>query len=89
MSKIWRIQKFDGADRVWEKHLPGDLTESEVSIAMQRLVCRNLSEEEILDSSLQKNSERYRCLLERIGQPPPLHFGETPSYTADLIDDKK
>jgi hypothetical protein len=72
MKDFWRIEGYKQFDRVFQTRLPGNMSESEIVTIIQRLACRHLSEEEIVQASLRKN--RRTSLLEPlIGRPPNGH----------------
>ena len=84
MKATWLIKRWHGIDRpeiVGE--LPGHLSEAEVSTALQRLVCRNLSEAEIFSASLRRGSKARSAVLDRVGMRFPIMHGENPHYTAE------
>jgi hypothetical protein len=86
MAKVWQIRRLDGGNVKFEWEMPGQMSESEISATLQRLVACHLSESEIVSASLRKGSSGYRSLLERVGRGRPISYGENPYYTADLKD---
>jgi len=82
MPNSWIIAKWDGNDLVQEWQVSGALSEAEVKTMLQRLVSRNLSDTEIIDSSLRLNDAHYARHLERVGTGNPINFGEGIHFTA-------
>lgn len=82
MSAVWQITRWDSDSKAHEWKLPSNLSESEVQTILQRLVCQNLSDAEIIGSSLRRGSPGRLTLLDRIGTGSPLTVGENPHYTA-------
>ena len=87
MEKVWRIMRWYGDSPATDApEMPGHLSEQEVSVILQRLVCRNLSEDDIIKASLRKNDTGYSPFLERTGRSVPISIGDNPHYTAELIE---
>ena len=86
MVKVWKIKGWDGNSVVFEREMLGNLSETEISTTLQRLVARNLSNEEVIDASRRKNDPYYSALFERIGSGYPISYGLGPHYTAELAD---
>ncbi|MDP2620299.1 MAG: hypothetical protein Q8P46_08990 [Hyphomicrobiales bacterium] len=84
MVKVWRVQGFNSSEKIFERDMPGDLSEAEISTVLQRLVCRHLSPDEIIRASLRKGDPDYIVHLERMGTGRPIEFGYDPHYTAEL-----
>ena len=56
----WVIQGYKSTQKVCETDLPlGSLSENEMVILLQRLACRHLSEDEIVEASLRKSSKPH------------------------------
>jgi hypothetical protein len=54
------VQGFKSTHKTFEADLPlGSLSEREMVVLLQRLACRHLSEEEIVDASVRKSSVRH------------------------------
>ena len=87
MAKVWQIRGWDGLDVIFECEMPGQMSEPEISVTLQRLVSRHLSECEVVSSSLRKNHPSYRKFLKRVGSGSPITYGENPYYTADFKDE--
>jgi hypothetical protein len=79
----WRITELDSNEPKAEYELPDYMTENEIEAILQRLVCRNLSADEILSASRRKNDPRRSTLLDRIGSGRPIQYGDNPFYTAE------
>lgn len=86
MAKVWQIRGMDGQNVMFECEMPGQMSESEISATLQRLVARHLSESEVVSASLRKRSSGYSPLLERVGRGRPISYGDYPQYSADLKD---
>lgn len=71
----------DGA----EFKLPSNLKDVEIAVIVQRLACRRLAVEEVLSASRRSNDPKRTNHLDRIGRGNPIHFGESPYYTAEFI----
>lgn len=83
-SKSWKIRRCDGLESTDIGLMPGNLSEAEVVKVLQRLVCRGLTEPEIVAASLRKGSKNYSPLLERNAGRRPISVGDNPHYTAKL-----
>lgn len=56
----WLIQGYKSTQKIYETELPlGSLSEAEMIVLLQRLACRHLSEDEIVDVSVRKSSKRH------------------------------
>lgn len=83
----WVIKKYDGlSEAAIIGQLPGNIKEKEVHSILQRLVCRDLEESEVISASLRRNSIGRRALLDRVGNGTPITYGENPFYTAEFRD---
>jgi hypothetical protein len=80
---LWKIYRHVGLESpVLVGILPRPTTKPEVAEVLKRLVCKNLTEQEILLASLRKNNKQRTNLLDPIGSSSQLQFGEDPFYTA-------
>ena len=79
---VWHIEGWDSTDLLFERDIPGNMSEGEVERLLQRLVCRDLTPNEVIDASLRKNSKNRSSLLDRIGSGNPIHIGSNPYYIA-------
>ena len=86
MARAWHIKGWEGGRTVFAQFVPGHLSEQEVSVILQRLACRQLSETEIVRSSLRRNDPDYAPLLERVGHGMPITYGQGIYYTAELSE---
>lgn len=84
MAKIWKIKRWEGSDPTTVGELPGHLTKSEIATVLQRLLCRGLTEDEILRASRRRRDKSYSPLLERVGRGSPISYGTNPHYTAEI-----
>jgi hypothetical protein len=80
----WTLTKHEGAIEVSSWELPGELSEQQVEDIVRRLVCRSLSDDEIINSSVD-GPHRY-VLRDRNDDPKVIHMGEKPYFIAQLID---
>lgn len=79
----WKIVEYDGAETVSETTVSGQLSDREVETLLQRLVCRHLSFEEVVGSSLRKNAKGHRTHLDvRPASKSALMCGDGYHYTA-------
>lgn len=78
----WTLIRHSGTieDAHWE--LPGDLEEPVVEEIVRRLVCRSLSEDDIIGSSLAQGDMKRYIPLDRNSDPNVIHMGESPYYVA-------
>jgi hypothetical protein len=65
----WKIEVQKRFETTYSRYLSGDLTENEITVIIQRLACRHLSEEEIISASLRK--PKKTSLLEAARGGPP------------------
>ena len=84
MAKVWKITRWDGNESSPVGTLPGHFAESAIANVLQRLLCRELTVDEILRSSLRKDTENYSPLLERVGRGRPMSYGTNPHYSAEV-----
>jgi hypothetical protein len=87
VAMVWHIEGWDSTKLIFERDVPGNMSEGEIETILQRLVARHLTPDEIVDASLRKNAHNRSSLLDRIGQGRPIHFGENPYYVANRNDD--
>lgn len=85
----WIIRRHESLSAEVVGGLPGNYSEKEVSVILQRLVCTTLSVQEILVSSERaKRGEKKCSLLDRVGGGFPIQFGHGGTYfTADRSND--
>ena len=79
----WVISHCDGGGLINEWTMPGNLSSSEVKAILQRLVCRDLTIDEILSASRRKNDKNRTTLLDQVGSGLPISYGENPHYNAE------
>ena len=80
----WMIKEWDGNDVKAQYELPGHMSEQEIETALQRLVCRDLSVNEILAASRRRNDPMRIGLLDRVGQGRLIDYGRSNlHYTAE------
>ncbi len=82
----WILAKHEGTIETEQWELPGQLPEAEVEEIVRRLVCRSLSEDEIIRSSLPSDDLKKYILLDRNEDPAIIHMGENPYYIARLVE---
>jgi hypothetical protein len=61
-DRHWKITGYDGTQVTFERLIPG--SEAEIIRVLQRLASRHLNDEEVVLSSLRKNSKGYLSHLE-------------------------
>jgi len=87
MPKSWRITAWDGLAPTRTFDVPGYLSEPEIEAVLQRLVSRNLTEDEVIHSSLRKNDADYASHLERVGRGFPVAYGHgNLHYTGEIVE---
>jgi hypothetical protein len=90
VKKVWRIEGFDSTERIYERTLDIRISDKQMIGLLQRLVCRHLSEDEIVGSSLRRNQTGYLAHLEtRTDFALGRHYimaGDNPHYVASIID---
>ena len=65
MSQMWKIAGYDGGRSVYERIIPyGSVIRSTMILILQRLAARYLDDDEVVVSSLRKNSKEYPNHLE-------------------------
>ena len=62
--KYWEIEGYDGLESLFEDELPDDLSKKGIIVILQRLACKHLDENEIVSSSLHRNTLGYTPYLE-------------------------
>ena len=82
----WRIEGYDSIELIFERDVPGNLSESEVLAMLQRLAARHLSPDEIVSASLRRGAKNRSELLDPIGRKDSLHVGQNPYYIATWRD---
>ncbi|EHS52618.1 hypothetical protein PDO_1378 [Rhizobium sp. PDO1-076] len=90
----WTLVKNEGSIEVCQWELPGELTEPQVEEIVRRMVCKVLSDDEIIISSLPLGDPKRYILLDRnedpglirMGENPSIHMGENPFYVATYSD---
>ena len=86
MAISWLIQGHDGTELIFERRLAGNMSKAKIEKILQRLVCRHLSEDEVIDASLRKNHSGRTSALVGIGSGSTMHYGDNPHYTAKCED---
>ena len=81
---FWKLTKYEGAIETSTWELPADLDETQVEEVVRRLVCRSLSEDEVINSSLPDGDSKKYVLLDRNEDPAVIHMGKNPYYIAQL-----
>jgi len=87
-TRHWRIEGFDGLDKIFETEVPWHLlSEKQVEELLRRLVCRHLSDDEIVGASLNQKAKRSSLLDVRRSMQPPhvITCGASPHYLARIV----
>lgn len=89
----WRINGYEGLTVVFQRKIPtGQFSDKEVVTLLQRLAARHLTDNEIVLSSLRRNSSDYVCHLEiqkntdRRRRPVLRTVGSDYHYIATIVD---
>ena len=81
----WKIQKIEGIITTDLGSLPPFLSEVEVKVALQRLVCTRLTEQEVIADSPRHEMGGHSVQLERVRGITPVVFGHgNVQYVATL-----
>lgn len=80
----WALTKFESSIEVSQWELPGHMTEPQVEEVVRRLVCRHLSEDDIISSSLFSDDPKRYILLDRVEDPTIIQMGTNPYFIARL-----
>ena len=83
MSK-WEINKIDGTETEWTK--PVDLSESEVKVLLERLVCMDLCKDEIISASTKDDCSLLEVRQNKGAKKVSFTCGENPHYIAVSCD---
>ena len=82
----WIIRGYDSSTKLFELPAPGNLNEREIEMMLARLAARDLTPEEVIDSSKRRNHRGAKSLLEAHtdwrGKAFTISVGENPYYTA-------
>ena len=82
----WRIRGYDGATEVLSVNVPFQLLSRDYAFELLRLlVARQLTEQEIIDATLDKNSLLEVRADESEGKPLMLMAGRNPLYVVGLF----
>lgn len=81
-KSVWEIKGYDGIEEFFSDEVPGNLSEDEMRMLLQRLAARHLSEREIVGASMRKNSPRHNSLLEVKRDRSIFTAGQNPHYIA-------
>lgn len=81
----WILVKHEGSIETAQWELPGEMPKAQVEEIVRRLECRNLDEDQIINSSLFPSDPKRYILLDKIGDPTIIQMGENPFYVARLI----
>lgn len=82
----WILAKHEGSIETAQWELPGEMQEVEVEEVVRRLVCRNLSEDQIISSSLFPGDPKRYNLLDKVEDPTIIQMGENPFFVARLVE---
>jgi hypothetical protein len=80
----WALTKFESSIELSHWELPGHMTEPQVEEVVRRLVCRHLSEDDIISSSLFSDDPKRYILLDRVEDPTIIQMGTNPYFIARL-----
>ena len=91
-KQCWTLRKRDQFETIWEKQYPvDDWSIERMELLLQCMACAALSEEEIIDLSLQKESEGQETLLHvsKVSANGRLQLmvGEDSYFIADRINE--
>ncbi len=89
-NRSWLIRGYRGLEKFYERSLPiGSMSESEIVQLLQRLACKHLEFDEIVNASARKNAEYYAPHLEQEKEASADHFsisvGHNPWYVASVF----
>lgn len=87
--QVWHIKGFDGTELVYETKVALHLfSDRQIEELLRRLVSRNLSEEEVVEASLNRKDRRTAVLeVSRSAQLPRIiSCGENPHYSARVVE---
>jgi len=91
MSRAWRITGYEGSKEIFSRLLPeSSISESEMIAVLQRLASRHLTADEVVSSSLRKNSSNHASHLDVTrnhgGSYGLMTAGSDFHYTARIVD---
>lgn len=80
----WLVTKYDGLQKIWERELPANrFTTGQIQTVLQKLVCADLTAEEVMDSIDPATSSGLLGVhSENVSN---YSAGENPHYTARHI----
>ena len=78
----WVITKREGATQTERWEVPAELDQHDIKEVLRRLVSRDISEEDIIHSSLPLTSSKRYALLDIPDDPDVMRLGTNPFYTA-------
>jgi hypothetical protein len=87
-TRYWRIEGFDGLDKIFESEVPSHLlSDKQVKELLRRLLCRHLSDDEIVGASVNQKAKRSALLEVRRSMQAPhvIACGASPHYLARLV----
>lgn len=83
---MWTIHGYDGTKRILGSNVPGNLSDSEISILLSWLAARDLAPQEVIDSSKRRNQRGWKGLLDATidwrGKTYSVTVGDNPHYIA-------
>jgi hypothetical protein len=65
----WKLEGYKSTELVFQKELPGGYTHNEIKTLLQRLACRDLTPEEIFNSSTRR-AKKAGFLTPQVSYPP-------------------
>ena len=90
LGRRWVVKGFDGTTLKTTRALPASSwPEPWIVSLLQRLVCRHLSESDILDASRTPRDQFYSSVLKEKrhkGKRAVIEVGENPHYVASLYE---
>jgi hypothetical protein len=87
-KRFWIVSIEERQKVVFRRRLPGNLSENEIAMLLQRLACRKLSANEIVNNSERgsKKSSLLEVSFSQKGKRPLVWLTYSPLYTGSLWD---
>lgn len=90
-SRAWSVVGWNGTKKIYEQTFRhSEFTDKQMKLLLQRLLCRQMSEQEIVNATMRRRKGEGHGVLEvqseRTSDRFIMSVGDTPHFTAVVLD---